>query len=530
MAAIGGRTPARCLILISPGFPESVTISHRGTRGRTLGQQRSKMTGHILSRPPLIGAAASAETLVRTAVPPPDIDDAERSTARPSPPAPRPDAEVRVRLAELARLRVVALAGQVVAIAGAAAFGLRLQPVPMLVALAALAAVNLLTLRRLARPSPIAQSALPLQLALDLVAFSVLVGCAGGTQNPFVLLYLLHVVVTALMLPPRAAAVGTLAVVVAASIVALLAPPLLQGDGLPLPPAVRIAGWAASFALTAAFIAWFTLRLTQALAAHARALADAQLASANDAAVLRVGTLAAGAAHELSSPLATMAIVVGEMRRANAIDAEALRPAAAPESAESGGTAHVRECERDLAILAAQIDACRTTLSNLLSAAGHARAEGGGRETLDHLVESVAARVRTARPRARLEVDVGGDGPAPEIFADAALKQALGNLVDNAADASPDDVRIDARWSGEALELVVRDRGPGIPEDVLPRLGRAFFTTKPPGRGTGLGLVLTAAVLNRLGGSVRWANRDGGGAEAFVRLPLASLTLPPRNP
>jgi two-component system sensor histidine kinase RegB len=138
--------------------------------------------------------------------------------------------------------------------------------------------------------------------------------------------------------------------------------------------------------------------------------------------------------------------------------------------------------------------------------------------------------VRTARPRARLEVDVGGDGPAPEIFADAALKQALGNLVDNAADASPDDVRIDARWSREGLDLVVRDRGPGIPVDVLPRLGRAFFTTKPPGRGTGLGLVLTAAVLNRLGGSVRWANRDGGGAEVFVRLPLASLTLPPRNP
>ena len=406
------------------------------------------MTGHILSRPPLIGAAASAETLVRTAAPAPDIDDAARSMAATFAAraatrcrSPRPAGRTRA-LARRSRWR-----GRWLAIAGAAAFGIRLQPVPMLVALAALAAVNLLTLRRLARPAPIAQSALPLQLALDLVAFSVLVGCAGGTQNPFVLLYLLHVVVTALMLPPRAAAVGTLAVVVAASVVALVAPPLVLSDGLPLPPAVRIAGWAASFALTAAFIAWFTLRLTQALAAHARALADAQLASANDAAVLRVGTLAAGAAHELSSPLATMAIVVGEMRRANAVEADALR--AARRSAGSGtpaGRGTLASSDRDLAILAAQIDACRTTLSNLLSAAGHARAEGGGRETLDHLVESVVARVRTARPRARLEVDVGGDGPAPEIFADAALKQALGNLVDNAADASPDDVRIDARW------------------------------------------------------------------------------------
>ena len=270
---------------------------------------------------------------------------------------------------------------------------------------------------------------------------------------------------------------------------------------------MRHAGWAVSFALTAAVIAWFTLRLTKALAAHASALAEARLSTANDAAVLRVGTLAAGAAHELSSPLATMSIVVGEMRRAD----------------------NAPDRERDLAILAAQIDACRTTLSNLLSAAGHARAEGGGRETLDRLVESVVARVRLARPQARLAVDLEGDGPAPTIFADAALKQALVNLVDNAADVSPDDVRIDASWTVEALDFVVRDRGPGIAPDVLPRLGRSFFTTKPPGRGTGLGLVLTAAVLNRLGGSVRWANRDGGGAEAFVRLPLASLTLPSRQ-
>ena len=423
---------------------------------------------------------------------------------------------------------MIALGGQVLAIAGATAFDVRLQLVPMLAALAALAALNLLTLRRLALPAPIAASALPLQLALDLAAFSVLVACAGGAQNPFVLLYLLHVVVTSLTLPPRAAAVGTLAIVVAASVVALLALPLVHTDGLPLPPAVRVAGWAASFALTAAFIAWFTLRLTQALAAHAHALAEAQLASANDAAVLRVGTLAAGAAHELSSPLATMAIVVGEMRRAAGVDA--IRGAAAAMPAQDDGARPAAEHERDLAILAAQIDACRTTLSNLLSAAGHARAEGGGREPLDRLVESVVARVRAARPRARLSVDVDGDGPAPEIFADAALKQALGNLVDNAADVSPDDVRVDARWDDGALDLVVRDRGPGIPPDVLPQLGRAFFTTKPPGRGTGLGLVLTAAVLNRLGGSVRWANRDGGGAEAFVRLPLASLTLPPRNP
>ena len=465
------------------------------------------MTGNTLSHPPPIGNVASVEAACAGASAR-NGDPRESTTAPPIPSEPRPDAEQRLRLAELARLRVIALGGQALTIAGAMAFDVALPLVPMLAVLAALAAVNMLTLRRLARAAPIADGALPIQLALDLAAFSLLIAFAGGAGNPFVLLFLLHVVVIALMLPRRTAAIGTLAVVVSASIVALLAPPLQLDGGLPLPPAMRHAGWAVSFALTAAVIAWFTVRLTQALAAHASALADARLSAANDAAVLRVGTLAAGAAHELSSPLATMAIVVGEMRRAD----------------------NAADRERDLAILATQIDACRTTLSNLLSAAGHARAEGGGREALDHLVEGVVARVRSARPQSRLSIDLGGDGPAPTIFADAALKQALVNLVDNAADVSPDDVRIDARWSVEALDFVVRDRGPGIPPDVLPRLGRAFFSTKPPGRGTGLGLVLTAAVLNRLGGSVRWANRDGGGAEAFVRLPLASLTLPSRQP
>ncbi len=186
------------------------------------------------------------------------------------------------------------------------------------------------------------------------------------------------------------------------------------------------------------------------------------------------------------------------------------------------------ERRRDTAILAAQIDACRQALANLRAAAGHARVEDGQRETVDAFVASTVARFRALRSDVRLEAHADGPAPAPEIAADPSLRQALLILLNNAADASPDHVDLDARWDADSLHLAVGDRGAGVPVGSLDKLGRAFFTTKPPGKGTGIGLVLTASTVGRLGGTVRWSNRADGGLVAQIRLPLASLD--PGNP
>ena len=223
---------------------------------------------------------------------------------------------------------------------------------------------------------------------------------------------------------------------------------------------------------------------------------------------MRIGTLAAGAAHELGTPLTTMAVVVGEMRRA----------------------ADTPERQRDAAILSEQIDACRHALSNLRAAAGHARADGGGREKLDAFVESIVARFQATRPDVPLEARWDGVAPAPEILADESLRQAILILLNNAADASPHHVDMEARWDRESLCVTVGDRGAGVPSGTLDKLGRTFFTTKPPGRGTGLGLVLTSSTVGRLGGTVRWSNRAGGGLVAEIRLPLHRLLLTSPTP
>jgi two-component system sensor histidine kinase RegB len=219
---------------------------------------------------------------------------------------------------------------------------------------------------------------------------------------------------------------------------------------------------------------------------------------------MRLGALAAGAAHELASPLTTMSAVAGEMER------EAQSPS----------------LRRDAGILADQIAACRRTLSNLLAAAGHARSEGGGRQRLDAFLAATVARFRAMRPDARVIVESPPSALPLDVFGEHALQQAILVLLDNAADASAHSVRFAAQWDSEALHVAVDDRGPGIPPANAEALGREFFTTKPPGKGTGLGLVLAANAVHALGGTLRWQSLPGGGTSAQMMLPLRALLLP----
>jgi two-component system, sensor histidine kinase RegB len=277
--------------------------------------------------------------------------------------------------------------------------------------------------------------------------------------------------------------------------------------GAPLPADLVAAGVLVAYALAAAVLAWFVVRIVDAWREDSRLLAEAALREQNDAAVTRIGALAAGAAHELATPLTTIAVIAGEQKRL----------AATPES------------RRDAELIAAQVDACKETLASMMAVADHARESGDGTMPVDAYLDGVVATFRAVRPDVPLTVQRDGPRPAPAIVPDASLKQALLILVNNAADASPQHVDIDARWDDATLRIAVGDRGPGFPRERLGMLGRSFFTTKPRGKGTGLGLVLTASTVEHLGGAVEWMNRQEGGALVAVRLPLSSLS-PDRNP
>jgi two-component system sensor histidine kinase RegB len=229
---------------------------------------------------------------------------------------------------------------------------------------------------------------------------------------------------------------------------------------------------------------------------------QAQLARAREEALRRdqvvaLGALAAGAAHELGTPLATVAVIARELERA-----------CDPKS----------ELADEVRTLRAQADACKSIVSTMLAAAGNARAEGGDVRAADDFVREVVEHWSLLRPSAHCRLALPQHAGAPAILAEQTLRQALYSVLSNAADASPGQVEVEAGWDARDLWIEVRDRGPGLP----PEAGTAFFTTKPDGRG--LGLFLARSAIERLGGKLGMSNRGDGGARLRVTLPLAVLT------
>jgi two-component system, sensor histidine kinase RegB len=421
-----------------------------------------------------------------------------RSNARvAAPPA------LRASVRQLMVLRTIAVSGQAAAIATAWFLGVLLPVAAMALVVGAVIVLNALTWLRLRGAREASHAEIAAYLGFDLTVLTLLLFFSGGVTNPFCLLFVLHVVLMALLLPPPATASGTVLVVACYVALTRFHAPLEMRSGDAVPAHLPTFGWWLSFMLTTGVVAWFVVRIVATLRNHDRLLSEAAQRALRDEAVLRVGALAAGAAHELATPLTTMAVAAGEIAR----------------------NADSPSLQRDAGILTSQIKICRETIANLMAAAGHARAVGGGRERLDQFLESIAVRCRTMHPEANIVCDWGGVLPAPDIFAEQALMQALLTLLNNAVDASPKEVQFAGYREGDALQISIADRGSGLSAGDQGKLGRAFFTTKPPGKGTGLGVVLASRAIERLRGTLCWEDRPGGGTRVKVMLPMASLSL-----
>lgn len=326
-----------------------------------------------------------------------------------------------------------------------------------------------------------------LTLVLDLAAMTALLALGGGSSSPFCVILLVHVTVAALVLRGwhRWSIVG-LAIGAYASLFAFA-------------DEVHAAGleghlremWLA-FSLTSLLIAASVGRLARELEL-ARSRADAS------ARIVGLTTLAAGAAHEIATPLSTIKTIVGEVER---------------ELEDRDEFARIRD---DLRLLRDEVARARAILDRLAGAAGELHAEAPRavpvealRDELDALPEEVRARVAWSAPEgieARLPV--------------RAVGRALCALVANAADASPADAPIDVSVRAEArsLELTVRDRGHGMDAETLARAGEPFFTTKPTGRGLGLGLFLVRSLAMHLGGEVSIDSAPNRGTTVTLRIP-----------
>ncbi|NNL67232.1 MAG: HAMP domain-containing histidine kinase [Myxococcales bacterium] len=417
--------------------------------------------------------------------------------------------EARVRLRWLLNLRLTAMLGQGVAIAVARwGFGVALPLGPLFGIVGFGLATNLaMTIFSNSRDErrPMGDGPLVGLLLLDVVLLTALLALSGGASNPFSVIYLVHVALAAVLLgafwPWLVAALAVLGF----GLLFVLVPPepmshAVQGDGF----TAHLYGMWSAFTVAAIAIAYFVVRVSLALRAQAVELAEARSRQARTERLAGLATLAAGTAHELGSPLATIAIASRELERTFARE-----PATAPQLEEAR-------------LIRSEVDRCRSILEQMSVEAGESPME----PAVALRTGEVLSRVREGLEPAlagRLSLnDEGGSLWAPP----RALGRALTNLVRNAFDASAPDARVtlSARGRDDSVRFVVEDQGEGMSDDVLEHVGEPFFTTKAPGRGQGLGVFLARALAEQLGGSLGFESLDGQGTRADLSLPVPAAT------
>jgi len=409
------------------------------------------------------------------------------------------------KLRQFLLLRVIAIAGQVITVAIVnSVLDIPLPLAPLALAIGALALFNLATWLRLRLGWPVSDGELFGQILVDTLLFTVLLYYTGGAANPFATMYVLLLAIAAAMLPSVYAWAFAVVIWACYLLLTFFNIPLADANGEPVQTGLLATATLINFLYTGGLITFFLVKITASLRGHEHLLVQARENELNNEHIVQLGAFAAGAAHELGTPLSTMAVVVKELQRR---------------------WHKMPELLSELRVVSNQIEICKATLSRLLASAGRSRMDGGGIAALDEFLDAVVENCRSMRPQIVVTCRCEGTAPAPEIVMDQSLRQAITSLVNNAADASPERVDIEGRWDEHEFRIRISDRGQGIAPEVADRIGKDFVTTKPPGEGHGVGFMLSSSVIARFGGAVKLFNQPESGACTEVRLPLAPLRV-----
>lgn len=416
----------------------------------------------------------------------------------------------RVGLAWLMRLRWTAIVVELGAIVVARwGFSLRDLPTAALLALVGVTAVTNLALPAVgARAGPGLPSLLGSVLVLDTLTLTALLALSGGPSNPFSVLYMVQVALAAVVLGSAWTwTVVTLSIAGFASLF-LLHVPLSElsmhgGTSHGARFDLHLYGMLLAFAIAAILIAYVVTRVSQTLRAREAQLAEARERNARSERLAALTTLAAGAAHELGTPLGTIAVVARELER---------------EAEREHGESAIGE---DARLIRAEVDRCRTILDQLGTQSGESAGEAPSTTNVAQLVRDATELVgedRAARLQLHCAEDVG-NARLPR----AAFARALANLLKNAFDASAPEagVQLGIRRTGGALVFEVQDDGAGMSPDVLERATEPFYTTKDQGEGMGLGLFLARALAEQLGGRLELDSAPDRGTTVRLEVPAA---------
>jgi len=411
---------------------------------------------------------------------------------------------------QLIELRWIAVIGQITTIAAAILiFRIELPLVHMLQVLACLIAFNIASHLRWHEHRPVSNGEMFMALLVDVASLTVLLYLSGGTTNPFAFLYLLQVIISAVLLEVAWTWTIVVITILCMAGLAMYAEPLaLPFDHARGIASIYVQGLLVCFALNAALLVMFISRISDNLREKAAQLAGLRQRAAEEEHIVRMGLLASGAAHELGTPLATVSVILGDWKRM-------------PEFKKNP------ELLEEITEMQTQLKRCKSIVSGILLSAGEARGESAVRTTVRGFLDGLVAQWQESRPVRAFAYNnhIREDLP---VASDSALKQTIDNLLDNALEASPDWVGMDARIEDGNLTLSVVDRGPGFAPGMLAQLGKPYQSTKGK-PGGGLGLFLAVNVVRKLGGTVTARNRPEGGAEVVLCLPLSAIELEEEN-
>jgi two-component system sensor histidine kinase RegB len=434
------------------------------------------------------------------------------NTTAPLPPTAEPVAVAperragRANLRQLIELRWLAVGGQLATVLVVQfLLGIALPWAEMLSLLGILVAFNLFSLWRSRLSQPVSQLELCIALLVDVCVLTGQLYLAGGSDNPFIYLYLLQVAVASVLLRPAFLWAIVLSTVTGFVVLTQWHRPLLLDPSSPTTLSPNyLGGLLLCFLLNVGLLAVFIVRINRNLRQRDAELAELRQRAAEEVHIVRMGLLASGAAHELGTPLATLSVILGDWAHM------------APFAAEPELREEIEEMQR-------QILRCKAIVTGILMSAGEMRGEAPRLTALPAFIDDLARRWRAAHPQARLTLQ-RETLPEVEIISDSALQQVVGNLLDNAAEAAPGAplVLVAGCPDEDTLALSVLDEGPGFDAERLKHFGEPYQSSKgQPGRG--MGLFLSVNVARTLGGRLEARNREEGGAAVTLTLPLASL-------
>ncbi len=423
----------------------------------------------------------------------------------------------RVRLRTLSNLRWLAVAGQSVTLF-VVYFGLswHLPIIPCALAIAMSVAINIVLALLYPAGHRLTNREATMHLAYDVVQLAALLYLTGGIENPFALMFLAPVVIAAATLNLGNTLLLAALALGSVSLIAVLHKPLpWDGNEELTLPALYLGGIWASLVIGIGFTSIYAWRIASESARMQAGLAATQLALSREHRLASLGALATAAAHELGTPLGTIAVVARELERS--------LPPGTPES-------------EDAKLLRSEAERCRVILTRL------ARPDESAMRQTDHLplgalLDEIASPYRGGDVAIAVELS---EGDEPKTWRAPELVHGLGNLISNAADFAQSRVWVRAQWSDAELRITVEDDGPGFAGEILERIGEPYVTTRPGSyalgetelspedsftgqQGMGLGFFIAKTLLERTGGRVRARNSESGGARVSVRWPRGAV-------